>query len=96
MLTHVVVHQPEDPIAYFHEELSRMKQEVEENNVRSLLSVCVLYLLTYIHMCLRMFPNVWHYTKLHLHVRMFVYMCLCLCMFPKCGYMLQAIVLGEL
>ena len=47
MLTHVVVHQPEDPIAYFHEELSRMKQEVEENNVRSLLSVCVLYLHTY-------------------------------------------------
>ena len=34
MLTHVVVHQPEDPIAYFHEELSRIKKEVEENNVR--------------------------------------------------------------
>ena len=33
MLTHVVVHQPEDPIAYFHEELSRIKKEVEENNV---------------------------------------------------------------
>ena len=95
MLTHVVVHQPEDPIAYFHEELSRMKHEVEENNVRSLLSVCVLYLHT-VHTLVFMLPNVWHYTKLHLHVRMFVYMCLCLCMFPKCGYMLQAIVLGEL
>ena len=34
MLTHVVVHQPEDPVAYFHEELSRIKKEVEENNVR--------------------------------------------------------------
>ena len=33
MLTHVVVHQPEDPVAYFHEELSRIKKEVEENNV---------------------------------------------------------------
>ena len=33
MLTHVVVHQPEDPIAYFHEELSKIKKEVEENNV---------------------------------------------------------------
>ena len=33
MLTHVVVHQPDDPIAYFHEELSRIKKEVEENNV---------------------------------------------------------------
>lgn len=33
MLTHVVVHQPEDPIAYFHEEVSRIKKEVEENNV---------------------------------------------------------------
>ena len=53
MLTHVVVHQPEDPIAYFHEELSRIKKEVEENNVSlvfvvldlaSILQVCNLLL----------------------------------------------------
>ena len=45
LLTHVVVHQPEDPIAYFHEELSRIKKEVEENNVSSVPSALSIFVL---------------------------------------------------
>ena len=40
----MVVHQPEDPIAYFHEELSRIKKEVEENNVSSVPSALSIYM----------------------------------------------------
>ena len=29
----VIVEQPEDPIGYFHEEITRIKKEVEETNV---------------------------------------------------------------
>ena len=50
MLTHVVVHQPEDPIAYFHEELSRIKKEVEENNV-SLRRYC-MWLTCVVYYCI--------------------------------------------
>lgn len=44
MLTHVVVNQPEDPIAYFHEELSRIKKEVEDNDVSLYCTVHVVWL----------------------------------------------------
>ena len=33
---YVITHQPEDPIAYFHEEISKIKKEMEEMNVRTL------------------------------------------------------------
>lgn len=33
LLTHVIVHQPDDPIGYFHEEIGKMKKEMEESNV---------------------------------------------------------------
>ena len=33
LLTHVLINQPDDPIAYFHEELTKIKKEVEEQNV---------------------------------------------------------------
>ena len=33
LLTHVVVHQPEDPIGYFSEEIGKIKREMEESNV---------------------------------------------------------------
>ena len=55
MLTHVVVHQPQDPIAYFHEELSRIKKEVEDNNVS-----CAFTINVYLHsiFCPTMFLQV--------------------------------------
>lgn len=31
---HVITHQPEDPIGYFHEEITKIKKEMEELNVR--------------------------------------------------------------
>ncbi len=34
LLRHVVEHQPEDPMAYFHEEITKIKKEMEEANVR--------------------------------------------------------------
>ena len=34
LLMHIVVHQPEDPISYLHEELTKIKKEMEESNVR--------------------------------------------------------------
>lgn len=34
LLLHVVQHQPEDPIGYFHEEITKIKKEMEETNVR--------------------------------------------------------------
>ena len=33
LLLHVVQHQPEDPIGYFHEEITKIKKEMEETNV---------------------------------------------------------------
>eukprot|EP00731_Ephydatia_muelleri_P001887 Em0001g1887a len=33
LLRHVITHQPDDPIAYFHEEISKIKKEVEENHI---------------------------------------------------------------
>ncbi len=36
LLRHVIEHQPEDPMAYFHEEIAKIKKEVEEDNVRHL------------------------------------------------------------
>lgn len=38
LLTHVMLHQPEDPISYFHEEITKIKKEVEESKV--LLILC--------------------------------------------------------
>ena len=34
LLLHVVQHQPEDPISYFHEEITKIKKEMDETNVR--------------------------------------------------------------
>lgn len=33
LLRHVIVHQPDDPISYFHEELTKIKKEVEASNI---------------------------------------------------------------
>ena len=33
LLTHVITHQPDDPISYFHEEITKIKKEMEELNV---------------------------------------------------------------
>ena len=33
LLLHVVQHQPEDPISYFHEEITKLKKEMDETNV---------------------------------------------------------------
>lgn len=35
LLKHVITHQPEDPISYFHEEIIKIKKEMEENNASS-------------------------------------------------------------
>ena len=32
LLLHVVQHQPDDPIGYFHEEITKIKKEMEETN----------------------------------------------------------------
>lgn len=34
LLMYVISHQPEDPIGYFQEELTKIKKEMEELNVR--------------------------------------------------------------
>ena len=34
LLLHVIEHQPEDPITYFHEEITKIKKEMEDSNVR--------------------------------------------------------------
>lgn len=35
LLMHVITQQPEDPISYFHEEITKIKKEMEELNVSS-------------------------------------------------------------
>lgn len=51
---HVITHQPEDPIGYFHEEITKIKKEMEESNVRG--CACSLFSLrkdqALIHCCL--------------------------------------------
>ena len=34
LLHHVVVYQPSDPLQYFHDEISKIKKEMTESNVR--------------------------------------------------------------
>ena len=34
---HVIIHQPSDPIGYFHEELTKLKKELDETNVMALI-----------------------------------------------------------
>ncbi len=33
LLTHVMTHQPDDPISYFREEIAKIKKEMEESKV---------------------------------------------------------------
>jgi len=35
LLTHAMMHQPEDPMGYFHQELTKMKKEMADSNVCS-------------------------------------------------------------
>ena len=37
---HVITFQPDDPIGYFHEEITKIKKEMEELNVRKLSKMC--------------------------------------------------------
>ena len=85
MLTHVVVHQPEDPIAYFHEELSRIKKEVEENNVSLEICVCVCSVrVVFEHTCtLSMYRSTIIsevlVNRISNHLFKFSPMCVCIC-----------------
>ena len=41
LLLHVIEHQPEDPITYFHEEITKIKKEMEDSNVSRFVWSCM-------------------------------------------------------
>ena len=41
LLLNVIEHQPEDPITYFHEEITKIKKEMEDSNVSRFVWSCM-------------------------------------------------------
>lgn len=51
LLHQVVREQPDNPFEYFHEEISKIKKEMEESNVNSKYSWTIHYIIIMIAMC---------------------------------------------